>query len=1060
MNIRKCFPSVALLILALALSTNVMAQGRASLRGLITDEFGAAIVGATVTLTDSAGKPKTATTSGDGTYSFSGLTPGKYKIQAAAAGFAPSENGDVDVAVATREPVNITLKIATIQSEVKINSDTPLSTDTANNANQQVISGKDLEGLPDDPDELAAALQALAGPSVGPGGGQIFIDGFSGNSLPPKEAIREIRINQNPFSPENDQPSARIDILTRPGTDKLRGGANFNFNDESLNSRNPFAISSSKRSPFQIRQFGGSLSGPIVKKKASFFIEANRNERDDSELVRATVLDSAFNPVQIGNGVSVPRRTTNFSPRLDYAINSSNTLIARYNYFHSTTDNNGVVGFNLPSRGYQSASTNQNIQLTETAVLNAYMINETRFQYSHSRSESLGNSTIPTVAVSSSFTGGGSQVGHAINTNNRWELNNFTQIQKGLHTLKFGGRVRNVNIDDISPNNFGGQWVFTGGFGPQFDASNNPIAGSNVLLSSLDRYRRTVLIQQNGLTALQQAYCGAGTTVNDCIRRLGGGAAQFSTNSGNPEATVSQTDLGVYGQDDWRIRPNFTLSYGLRYEYQTNADSNFNFAPRVAFAWSPGAADAAHPPKTVIRGGGGMFYLRFSEGSTLTANRYNGTTQLQFAVPEPFTNGAAPTQAQLDASRATYNLLSTFRCISGAPTNCVATKADVTGVPANQQTVYRVASNLQAPAMYLAGVQVEHQLPKNITATAGLYSVRMLHFTRLRDVNAPLPGTITALTPNGRRPDPTVGDIDQFESSGTIHQAQMFISVNSRLNPKISLQGTYVLAKVMNDTDGGLPVNSYDMSGEWGRASNDIRHRFTLIGTYSSPFWKLTFNPFLVINSGGPFNITTGSDLNLDRAYNERPTFASLNAYCTKAPDRCKGIDYSNTSDQFIPRNFGNSPGSVSVNMRVSRTFGFGGEANRSSSSSSKPGTQTASSDSNKRGAGAGGSRGPMIGAGVPGGGARGGPGGGGGGMGGFGGGGGAAKYNLTFSVNFQNVLNHVNLGRPEGNLTSPNFDQSLALAGSFGGFGGAGGGGAGSGAGNRRIDLSVRFSF
>ena len=163
-------------------------------------------------------------------------------------------------------------------------SDTPLSTESSNNANQTVLSGRDLDALPDDPDEMAAALQALAGPTIGPSGGQIFIDGFSSGNMPPKESIREIRINQNPFAAENDQPSGRIDILTKPGTDKFRGNLNLNFNDESLNSRNPFSINSSKRTPYQVRQFGGNFSGPLKAKKASFFFEANRNETDDNDL--------------------------------------------------------------------------------------------------------------------------------------------------------------------------------------------------------------------------------------------------------------------------------------------------------------------------------------------------------------------------------------------------------------------------------------------------------------------------------------------------------------------------------------------------------------------------------------------------------------------------------------------------------------------------------------------------------------------------------------------------------------------------------------------------------
>jgi len=1070
MNIRKLFPCLATVLLLAGLSTTVFAQGRASLRGVINDEFGASIVGATVTLTDAAGAQKTATTTADGTYSFAGLAPGKYRVHATATGFATSEDAEVDVTAAKRDPVNITLKIAAIETQVKVNAETPLSTDTNNNANQQVLSGKDLEALPDDPDELAAALQALAGPSVGPSGGQIFIDGFSGGNLPPKEAIREIRINQNPFAPENDQPSGRIDILTRPGTDKIRGSANFNFQDESLNSRNPFAISSSKRSPYQQRQFGGSLSGPIVKKKASFFFEANRNETDDNDLVRATILNSALTPTDFGLGALVPRRNTNISPRLDYAINDRNTLIARYNFFEFRSVN-GVGGFTLPQRGYQSKSTNHNLQLTETAVINAFTINETRFQYSRGRNENLGNSTIPVLNVSGAFNGcitpsaTCSQVGHSINKRTSWELNNFTQIQKGTHTFKFGGRVRGVKIDDVNPSNFGGQWTFTGGFGPAFDANNNPIAGTSIQLSSLERYRRTLFVQQRGLSAAQQAFCGAGISVADCTRRLGGGASQFSINTGNPEASISQMDIGFYWQDDWRIRPNLTLSYGLRYENQTNISSKFNFAPRLGFAWSPGAANATKPPKTVIRGGGGIFYNRFSEGFSLTTNRFNGSSELQFVLAEPVSKTlSAPAQSDLDAptARPIYNVLNLFPIVP----------ASLTGVvPPTQQTTWRVSPNLQAPLVTLAGVQVERQLPKNITGFVGIFTYRISHVIRARDINAPLPGTITTATPNGIRPNPALGDINQYESSGKFRMSNFSVGFNSRLNPKISLQGSYTLAKQTNDTDGGggFPVSSYDFTGEYGRGSGDVRHRFTLVGTINAPWWKLVFSPFIIANSGPPFNITTGRDTNLDRQYNERPSFAATGADCNSVNIRCTRFGtfnlVPNPGEQIIPRNYGQGPGAFSVNLRISRTFGFGGEA-RKSASSSKQGGQKTTAETGKRGEGGamGGRGGPMIN--VGGGGGKG-PGGGGdhGGGGnmmmGGAGAGAASKYTLTFSVNFQNLFNHVNLGTPYGNLSSPLFGQSLGLGGNFGFFGGPGGGfGGGNGAGNRKVTLSARFNF
>jgi Carboxypeptidase regulatory-like domain/TonB dependent receptor len=1078
MNIRKLLFSISGGVLIVLLSATAWAQTRGNLRGSISDEFGASIVGATVTLIDGTGAQKTAISTNDGSYSFTGLAPGKYKVQAASSGFATSEEAEVDVTAGRRDPFNITLKIAAIETQVKVNADTPLSTDTNNNANQQVISGKDLDALPDDPDELAAALQALAGPSVGPSGGQIFIDGFSGGNLPPKEAIREIRINQNPFAPENDQPSARIDILTRPGTDKFRGSVNMNFQDESLNSRHPFAVSSSKRSPYQQRQFGANLSGPIKKGKASFFIDFNRNETDDNELINATILDPAFNIVSLGQAFVVPRRNTNIGPRVDYAINSHNTLVARYNFFQSRTDNNGVGGFNLPERGYVFKNQSHNIQLTETAVINAFTVNETRFQFSRGRNESLGSNVIATLNVGSAFGGcvaGGascSGIGHAISQSSRWELNNFTQIQKGMHTFKFGGRIRGVKIDDVSPNNSAGSWSFSGGFGPQFDAANNPIAGTNIQLSSIERYRRTVLAQANGLTAVQQAYCGAGTPVADCIRILGGGASQFGITTGNFAADVAQTDMGFFAQDDWRVRPNFTLSYGVRYENQTNISSKMNLSPRLGFAWSPGAANATRPPKTVIRGGGGLFYNRFNENFTLTSGRFNGSNELQYILAEPFLRNSAPSLVDLNlpTARPVYNALNIF------PT--VPTAAQLAAIPTTQQTIYRVASNLQAPRISLLGVQVERQLPKNMTAFVGAYTFRINHVIRARDINAPLPGTITALTPNGIRPNPAdmcaiyftgagpcaLGDINQYESSGKYRQTQMILGFNSRLNPRISLQGNYVLASMKNDTDGGggFPVNSYDFTGEFGRGSFDVRHRFTLFGTVNAPWWKLVFSPFVVANSGPPFNITTGRDTNLDRQFNERPSFAAANADCNSANIRCTAFGNFNISplpgETIIPRNFGHAPGAFTVNLRVSRTFGFGGEANKSAAAAKQSNQKTAD-NSKSGGAGRGG---PSSG-----GGAGRGPGGPGGGgpqmmmMGGGPGGGpaGAQKYQLTVSVNFQNLLNHVNLGTPVGNLSSTFFGRSVNTGGNFGFFG-PGGGGGGSGAGNRRVTLSVRFTF
>ena len=1030
MNIRRLLICLASLVLIAAFSTAAFGQARATLRGQISDEFGASIVGATVTLTDAAGAQKTATTNADGGYSFTGLAPGKYKIHATAAGFATSEDAEVDVTAARREPFNISLKIAAIESQVKINAETPLSTDSSNNANQTVISGRDLDALPDDPTELAAALQALAGPSIGPNGGQIFIDGFSGGNMPPKESIREIRINQNPFAAENDQPSGSINIFTRPGTDKFRGSASLNFNDESLNSRNPFQINSSKRAPYQIRQFGGSFSGPLKKRKASFFLDFNRNETDDNELVRATVLDSAYNPVQIGEVVLSPRRFTNFSPRVDYAINARNTLVARYSYNRNLLENLGVNGFSLPERGFDQSSSSQVFQVTETAVLNPTTINETRFQFSRNRSESLGTTAIPTLSVSGAFAGGGPSQGHAISTSTRWELQNFTQIQKGMHTIKFGGRLRHVTIEDIAPSNFNGQWIFTGG-----------ITG----LTSLQRYQRTLQLMQAGQTPAQ-------------VRAAGGGAAQFSINTGDPLASVSQYDLEPYVQDDWRYKPNLTLSFGLRYEIQNNAQSHLGFAPRFAVAWSPGAADSTRPPKTVIRFGTGVFYNRFSEGSTLQANRYNGVKVQQFI----FAESANPLIA---TDPATLTVLNSFRCADGSFTpNCVTIVPSIVGASPLQQSITRIAPDLRVPTVYVAGGQVERQLPHNFTVSVGAYAIRILHVIRTRDINAPIPGTITNANPGGLRPNPLIGEVNQIESTARFHQQQMFVGFNSRLNPQFSLSGNYSLSKSTNDTDGqgsgSLPRNSYDASDEWGRSGFDVRHRLSIFGTYNNPkLWKLTFSPFIVASSAPPFNIITGIDSNLDRSFSDRPSFAGANANCASPFIKCTSFGNFNllpaAGEGIVPRNYGHATGSFTANLRITRSFGFV-NVRRAAAAAPTSGQTTAAADS-KRPTSGGPTRGPMVAGGGGGGEMRGG----GGpqmmGMGGGGAGSAEKKYNLTVSLFFQNILNNVNYGPPDGNLSSPLFGQPRSLGGSFGGFGGPGGS---PNAGNRRVSLNLRLNF
>src|SRR6266436_1621637 len=868
-----------LLILVFSAGIAVGQQGAGTLKGQVSDEFGGVIVGATVLAINPSGVQKTVTTNGEGNFVLNGLAPGKYTVQVSAKGFANFQSTETDVSAGRARQFDVVLKVTIEQQKVTVSADTiGVNTEPENNVGATILKGADLESLPDDPDDLAAALQALAGPGAGPNGGQIYIDGFSGGRLPPLATIREIRINSNPYSAEYDRPGfGRIEILTKPGTDRFRGETFFNFNNQALNSRNPFQPT---RAPYLSRRYGGQLSGPISKKKASFFFDFERRDINDEGIINATILDPSFNIVTLSDSVPLPNRRTEFSPRLDYQINPSNTLVLRYEYEHSR-NTAGVGGFSLSSRKYNTFSTQQTVRLTETAVLNKTTVNETRFQFNHQTSGDTANNSIPTIQVQDAFTGGGSQIGLSSNQQNRFELTNNTSIARGLHTIRFGARLRSTHITNISPQNFGGTWTFAG---------SRQIGNPNAL-TSIQVYQITLQGLNAGLSPA-------------AIRAAGGGATQFTIAAGNPKATVSQIDFGGFAQDDWKFRPNLMLSFGLRYENQSNISSNLNFAPRFGFAWQPGTASRQHPSKTTVRGGFGVFYDRVSENLTMTANRLNGTNQQQFIVTDPTVLNSFP-------------VIPSIAALTGFKTPV---------------SIYQLSTDLTSPYTMQSAISVERALPHNFTTSITFSHSRTLHLLRARAINAPLPVS-------GVRPLGSVNNFFEYDSTGRFDQNQLIFTMNSRLSRNAIFNINYTYSRTNSDSEGAgtFAANPFDFSTEYGRSSGDIRHRFTLFGNYRAP-WGISLSPFLIISSGAPFNITLGRDLNGDTLFTERPAFASdltkpgviVTKFGTFDPNPGPG-------SQIIPRNFGNGPGSLIANLRVSKTFGFGGER-KAAATSQTPG--------------------------------------------------------------------------------------------------------------------------
>lgn len=745
--------------------------------GTVLDPSGAAIPDAVVALTAQGNKTSQyKRTSGDGRFSFEKIAPGDYRVSVEAHGF---QNSILEVTVGKERLtlIKIVLQI-TPQSEVVNVGGEDLSmkvtTDIAENRNSNSVDRDALDRVPVfDQDYVTTLSRFLDDSAIGTNGVTLVVNGLEANGpgVTPS-AIQEVRINQNPYSALYSRPGrARLEITTKGGTPDFHGSVNFLVRNSVFDARNSFA---DQKAPEQRQFYEGSLSGPISRgKKTTFLLSLDQDFDDTQAFVNAEGLGGP-----IRENVAAPIHHFFGSGRIFHDFDNGDQFWIGYSYEHQSFENQNVGGTTLPEAGYGTVSKEHEVNVSFRHIFSPKWVNQLRFLVGYNDQRTSSVSANPQIIVSGAFTGGGAQADFD-RTESHFDGANVTTYSSGRHTVNFS-----FESPDISRRGFD-------------DHTNQ--AGSYSFES---------------LVAFQQSQ-----------------PSTFVLQTGQPHVSFLEKVFGASVQDDFRWKPNLSVSVGLRYYWQNFFhDISTNFAPRFGLAYAPSKRS-----KFVIRGGAGVFYDRSGPRPISDLLHYNGMTLLRLIPVEPI-------------------YPETPESLSGVPSSVV---------------VLDPRSRIPYTLQYSVGI--ERQITAKSTLSSTYVGSRGVDLFRSVDANAPLPGTVV-------RPNTGIGQERQIQSDG--YQKSNALEVTFRGKPSKFFNGQvqYTLSKTYNNTSGitYFPESSFDPAADWARSDNDRRHKFDLLGSMH-PTRLLTVGAALSLYSGKPVNVTTGSDNNHDGIVNDRPDGYSRN---------------------------------------------------------------------------------------------------------------------------------------------------------------------------------------
>nr|WP_281722496.1 TonB-dependent receptor [Nitrosomonas nitrosa] len=966
--------TLCLLVTGVTLVYGQASSTMAELRGQVTDQTGAAIPNAKVTLTDSnKGTSRTIVTDAEGNYTFLALLPSAYELKIAASGFAPHATRlELTIGQQANVPVKLGAGNVEIQVEVVAGAEV-VETDRAQQSS--VIDAKQISSLPinrrnyldyalltpgvSDSDNIAdqsdfrVAQTPQSGLSFGGNNGRlnaISVDGGETTSSTggvlatvSQEAVQEFQVLRNSFNAEFGSASGGIvNIVSKSGGNRFHGSAFGLFRDDTFDARNAFDFNPNGQSPFNRQQYGGSLGGPIKKDKTFFFTAVERFDQEETTFVNLLNDPTIFNVSPAQNSLftfleegtpfataarglraaltttatAYPRTVklftdasgqfpfdsnqTSFSARLDHTFSDRQSAYLRFNLNDSIFANQAAGALTAVSRGRTLDTFTGGALLSHNYQFSSTALNELKLQFSHTRFGVFPNDAIGPELNIQGFGNFGRDIFLPSKTIERhYDIyDNFTKVT-GSHAIKFGGSMFFHDISTSNETYLGGRFDF----GAAIPLSNiialNPALGPTVL-----QQLTTFLSASNpGLLPALSAPINSLQSFNLNLPIV------YQQSFGDPVADSWTNRYAVYAQDTWKVRPNFTLTYGLRYgvndePFFIRTDTN-DVQPRVGFSWDP-----FKNGKTVIRGGGGLFagYVIYSVPNVTTELSGMGDpSNLNIVIATATSNALG-----LPTSFTVYQTLLQRGILGVRP----VTVADVSAAPIGitpgagrpLEVRFRAADDYKTPMTYQSSLGIERDLGAGISLDVSYLFTRGIYLTRNRDINqfkatGPVTNgqpsfirfptaaqTAAGLTSDFRNPLRFQDNI--YDSSANSFYHAMTVALTRRFANHFSLNAHYTFSKSIDEvTDFNSDFsaqNPLNVRLDRALSSFDQRHRAVLSGVFSSPmksdsaagriFGGWLLSPIFIAGSGRPFNLLLGFDANNDgRSQSDRPGLAGRN---------------------------------------------------------------------------------------------------------------------------------------------------------------------------------------